>query len=140
MKTVEVAMLDTRGGGGAVRAAKIIALRRTTGVEDCRTLPILHPAIVYQTIPTTVITSCPPIGLARLPTLIQKTPLPSSWKDILGPAKTMYKLLDNNYDPDVIISHHNTIDSMKIAEHLSRSIGSKSITILQSTPILWGRV
>ena len=49
----------------------------------------------------------------------------------------MYKLLDKNYNPDVIISHHENIDSMKVAEHISRSLRSKSITILQ-LPLFYG--
>mgnify|MGYP000240267888 CR=1 FL=1 len=131
MKTLEVAVLDTRAGGGAVRAANIVALRRASGVKDCRTIPIIPP---QTTIDPGTVATCPPIGFARLPTLIQKAPLPGSWKTISSPAKIMYKLLDKNYNPDVIISHHENIDSVKIAEHLSRSLGSKSITILQLPP------
>jgi len=83
MKTLEVAGLDIRAGG-AVGAVNIIALRRTSGVKDCRTIPIIPP---QTTIDPRTVATCPPIGSARFPTLIQKAPLPESWKTISSPTK-----------------------------------------------------
>jgi hypothetical protein len=36
MRTLEVAVLDPKAGGGALRAAIMVSLRRRIGVEDCR--------------------------------------------------------------------------------------------------------
>jgi len=93
MKTLEVADLVFKSGG-TLRAANIIAVRRTSGVKDCRTLPIIPPQATID--PRTVVTSCPSVGFAHLPSLIQRALLPIRWKDILSvlsPAKIMYKLL-----------------------------------------------
>jgi len=130
MKTLEIAFLDPKAGGGAIRASKIIALRRLTGVEDCRTIPII-PQLDDIRIPANVLESCPPIGLAFLPALIQRTPLPERWKLLIASDKSMYKLFNRSYNPDVVISHHDTLESLKIASHISRSLGSKSVAILQ---------
>jgi hypothetical protein len=92
MKTLEIAFLDPKAGGGAIRAPKIIALRRLTGAEDCRTIPII-PQLDDIRIPANVLESCPPIGLAFIPALIQRTPLPGRWKLLIASGKSMYKLL-----------------------------------------------
>ncbi len=46
----------------------------------------------------------------------------------------MYKLLDKNYSPDIVISHRENIDSLKITEHLSRNLGLEVVAILQLLP------
>jgi glycosyltransferase involved in cell wall biosynthesis len=130
MRTLEIAFLDPKAGGGAIRASKIIALRRLTGVEDCRTIPII-PQLDDIRIPANVLESCPPIGLAFLPALIQRTPLPERWKLLIASSRSMYKLFNRSYNPDVVISHHDTLESLKIASHIGRSLGSKSVAILQ---------
>jgi glycosyltransferase involved in cell wall biosynthesis len=135
MRTLEVAVLDPKTGGGAIRAATIISLRRRVGVEDCRTLPI-NPQFYDLTnvIVTKALKSCPPAGSVSLPSIIQKTPLPSSWKILLTPVKLLYRLSSKDYNPDVIISHHDTIDSLRVASLVKEYLGSKSVAILQLPP------
>jgi hypothetical protein len=36
MRTLEVAALDSKAGGGAMRAVIMVSLRRRIGVEDCK--------------------------------------------------------------------------------------------------------
>jgi hypothetical protein len=81
VRTLEVAFLDPRSGGGALRAATVISLRRRVGVEDCRILPVypqlydLTSAVVVRALKT-----CPPAGSASMPGVVQRAPLPGSWR------------------------------------------------------------
>jgi hypothetical protein len=140
MRTLEVAGLDPKTGG-AMRAAMMISLRRRVGVEDCRTLPIdPHFYDLTNVIVTKALKSCPPVGSVSLPSIVQKTPLPSSWKILLTPAKLLYRLSSKDYNPDVIISHHETIDSLRVASLVKEYLGSKSVAILQLPPFYGDKV
>ena len=140
MRTLEVAGLDPKTGG-AMRAAMMISLRRRIGVEDCRTLPI-DPHFYYLTnvIITKALKSCPPAGSVSVPSIIQKIPLPLSWKILLTPAKLLYRLSSRDYNPDVIISHHETIDSLRVASLVKEYLSSKSVAILQLPPFYGDKV
>jgi glycosyltransferase involved in cell wall biosynthesis len=141
MRTLEVAGLDPKTGGGAMRAAMMISLRRRIGVEDCRTLPI-DPHFYYLTnvIITKALKSCPPAGSVSVPSIIQKIPLPLSWKILLTPAKLLYRLSSRDYNPDVVISHHETIDSLRVASLVKEYLSSKSVAILQLPPFYGDKV
>jgi hypothetical protein len=135
MRTLEVAVLDPKAGGGAMRAATMISLRRRVAVEDCRTLPI-NPQFydLNHIIVVNAFKSCPPVGSASVLSLIQRTPLPGSWKILLTPAKLLYRLSSKDYNLDVIISHHETIDSLRVASLVKEYLGSKNVAILQLPP------
>jgi glycosyltransferase involved in cell wall biosynthesis len=141
MRTLEVAVLDPKAGGGAMRAATMISLRRRVGVEDCRTLPI-NPQFYNSThmIIVNAFKSCPPVGSASVLSVIQRTPLPWSWKILLTPAKLLYRLSSKDYNPDVIISHHENIDSLRVASLVKEYLGSKSVAILQLPPFYGDKV
>jgi len=141
MRTLEVAVLDPKAGGGAMRAATMISLRRRVGVEDCRTLPI-NPQFydLNHIIVVNAFKSCPPVGSASVLSVIQRTPLPWSWKILLTPAKLLYRLSSKDYNPDVIISHHENIDSLRVASLVKEYLGSKSIAILQLPPFYGDKV
>jgi glycosyltransferase involved in cell wall biosynthesis len=141
MRTLEVAGLDPKTGGGAMRAAMMISLRRRIGVEDCRTLPIdPHFYDLTNVIVTKALKSCPPAGSVSVPSIVQKTPLPLSWKILLTPAKLLYRLSSRDYNPDVIISHHETIDSLRVASLVKEYLSSKSVAILQLPPFYGDKV
>jgi glycosyltransferase involved in cell wall biosynthesis len=141
MRTLEVAGLDPKTGGGAIRAASVISLRRRIGVEDCRTLPI-NPQLYDLTnmIVTKALKSCPPAGSVSVPSIVEKTPLPWSWKILLTPAKLLYRLSSRDYNPDVIISHHDSMDSLRVASLVKEYLGSKSVAILQLPPFYGDKV
>jgi glycosyltransferase involved in cell wall biosynthesis len=141
MRTLEVAVLDPKAGGGAMRAATMISLRRRVGVEDCRTLPI-NPQFydLNHIIVVNAFKSCPPVGSASVLSVIQRTPLPWSWKILLTPAKLLYRLSSKDYNPDVIISHHENIDSLRVASLVKEFLGSKSVAILQLPPFYGDKV
>jgi glycosyltransferase involved in cell wall biosynthesis len=135
MRTLEVAVLDPKAGGGALRAAIMVSLRRRIGVEDCKTLPI-NPQLydLTHTIIVNAFKSCPPAGSASMPSIVQRAPLPWSWKILLTPARLLYRLSSKDYNPDVIISHHENIDSLRVASLVKEYLGSKSVAILQLPP------
>ena len=141
MRTLEVAVLDPKAGGGALRAAIMVSLRRRIGVEDCKTLPI-NPQLydLTHTIIVNAFKSCPPAGSASMPSIIQRAPLPWSWKILLTPAKLLYRLSSKDYNPDVIISHHENIDSLRVASLVKEYLGSKSVAILQLPPFYGDKV
>jgi glycosyltransferase involved in cell wall biosynthesis len=141
MRTLEVAVLDPKAGGGAMRAATMISLRRRVGVEDCRTLPI-NPQFydLNHIIVVNAFKSCAPVGSASVLSVIQRTPLPWSWKILLTPAKLLYRLSSKDYNPDVIISHHENIDSLRVASLVKEYLGSKSVAILQLPPFYGDKV
>jgi hypothetical protein len=69
-----------------------------------------------------------------MPSIVQRAPLPWSWKILLTPAKLLYRLSSKDYNPDVIISHHENIDSLRVASLVKEYLGSKGVAILQLPP------
>jgi glycosyltransferase involved in cell wall biosynthesis len=75
-----------------------------------------------------------------MPGVVQRAPLPGSWKILLTPARFFYRLSSRDYKPDVVISHHETIDSLRVASLVRERLGSKSAAILQLPPFYGDRV
>ncbi|MEM1758388.1 MAG: glycosyltransferase family 4 protein [Acidilobaceae archaeon] len=131
MKTIEVANIDSSTGGGAIRAYKILLYRAKTRVE-CQSLLLGYNS---QTLRESR-ERCPPIGFALPSKILTLLPLPQSMKSALLPLKLIFYFKRyGKIDADIVISHHETIESLRLSANLAETLGSKSLAILQLPPI-----
>jgi hypothetical protein len=63
-----------------------------------------------------------------------ESPLPGTWKILLTPARLLYRFSSGGYSPDVVVSHHETVDSLRVASLARERLGLKGATILQLPP------
>jgi glycosyltransferase involved in cell wall biosynthesis len=63
-----------------------------------------------------------------------ESPLPGTWKILLTPARLLYRFSSGGYSPDVVVCHHETVDSLRVASLARERLGLKGATILQLPP------
>lgn len=129
LKTLEVATVDFRAGGGAIRAYNMLIRRAKTGIA-CNSMLIGE----YDKISPDIIKSCKPVGFfshrAGLPP-------PRSFFMSLMPLSMVFarSVGGEKIDADLVISHHENIDSIRISTRIAEQLGSKKLAILQLPPV-----
>lgn len=131
MRTVEVAGISQRGGGGAYRASKLLYHRSLHGVE-CYSV-LLGARMDVPRLPTI---ECRPIGRAYFkPTLGSKPFLPRRWLELTSPIEVVIHDRFNTKDVDVVIGHHETIECIRATLAVSSIFNAKRALILQLPPL-----
>lgn len=133
MRTLEIANLGLRGGGGAFRAYGVIMSRRDAGIE-CFSLPLgidSGTRGVYE--------KCPPVGFAAPRRILAPGFLPASIREVLfaslpGRVSLRIKVLRDLRDVDVVISHHEVADSLNASLAVSEDLGARRVAVLQLPP------
>jgi len=138
IRTLEVAGVNPKTGGGALRAVAMLSHRRVTGI-DCRSIFLDYdPSSLKR-----VVASCPPQALVQTRRLIDLAPLPSSLKLSL----TLHTLLFSTkalafkveHRPHLVISHHDPINALRATLKLAEELEAPSLAILQLPPIYGDR-
>lgn len=132
LKTIEVADIDLKKGGGAYRTYKMLMARSSTDVE-CRSILMSFTRDTFRDIQGT----CPPQGIAyvkRLLAIASKGFLSITLRSLPSRLSLDIRLRKPVNDADVVVCHMGDIICMKIALEISKQMGSKSVTILQLPP------
>ncbi|MEM0340667.1 MAG: glycosyltransferase family 4 protein [Acidilobaceae archaeon] len=135
MKTLEIANVDL-SAGGTLRAYKMLLYRAKTGVE-CQSLLLGYNSQTLREVKE----RCPTIGFALPSKVLERLPLPVSVKTALLPLRlAFYFEKHGKIDTDILVSHHETIESLRLSASLAETQALKSLAILQSPPLYGDRI
>jgi len=138
IRTLEVATVNPKAGGGALRATIMLSYRRATGV-DCRSILLdYNPSSLKR-----FIASCPPQALVQTRRLADLTPLPGSLKGSLAPHILLFSTkaltFKVEHRPHLVISHHEPVEALRVTLKLAEELEALSLAILQLPPIYGDR-
>lgn len=125
IKTVEVAGVNPPGGG-AIRAYKMLLYRPQTGIT-CRSVLIGK----FNITDLNLMKSCRPTGVV-FPR--GRLPFPSSFVSSALPLAFSSAISLRAEDADLVISHHENVNSIRLAARVAELAGSKKLAILQLPP------
>lgn len=133
MKTLEIANLSLREGGGAYRAWGVIKHRRETGVK-CHSL-----LFGFDERTKDAFRVCPSVGFARPIRILLSGVIPSSLRELVfasAPPKITFEksMLKNIFEVDIVICHHETADALNFSLDVSEELNVKKAAILQLPP------
>jgi len=138
IRTLEVAAINPKAGGGNLRATTMLSYRRTTGINCKSVLLDYDPSSLKR-----FIASCPPQALVQIRRLVDSTPLPSSFKRTLTPYTLLFfvKALASRAEghPHIVVSHHESVDALRVTLKLAEELEAPSLAILQLPPIYGDR-
>jgi len=138
IRTLEVAVVNPKAGGGALRATIMLSYRRATGV-NCRSILLDYdPSSLKR-----FIASCPPQALVQTRRLVDVVPLPSSLKYSLIPQTLLFSTsawaFRVEHRPHIVVSHHEQVNALRVTLKLAEELEAPSLAILQLPPIYGDR-